>query len=218
MTYRYIFIDRWSINWWPSKLRQTPSSWSRCWFGLINLAQKFKIGLFSLWRPGWGRWRESDSSAGWSVASAAAALRSQLLEAAARQNRVHIRTACGSGEQIPRYALFIRMRATKSRALSEPDRNPSQDLVPEPKNQVEKAEPWCREFPATRHEHQPDLWVHSCPPPSIQHRECHLSFWPSAPDIFRWAFASVFARWLSPTSILPPSLMKSEGGMIIDYV
>lgn len=166
-----IFTDRRSISWWPSKLRQTASSWSRCWLGLINLAQKLKIGLFSLWRSGWSSWRENHSSAGWCVASAAASVRSQLREAAACQNRVHLRTAGGPGEQIPRHTLFIRMRATKSRVVPEPDWNPSQDLVPEPKNQVEKAEPWCREFPATRHElsaqHQLDLWVHICPPPDI---------------------------------------------------
>lgn len=176
---------------------ETTSSRSRHWLWIRDRSQTYKAGIFFCRRSRWGMRGQSQSSIGRSGTPATASVRPQLREAAARQNRVHVRAAGGSREQVSRNALFIRVWKTEPRAVFEPHRNASQDLVPEPKNQVEKAEPGCWGFTATRDKlsahHQPNLWIHICAPPSVQHRERYLSFGCTA-DVLRCPLASVFPR------------------------
>ena len=61
-------------------------------------------------------------------------------QAATRPDGLHLRTVGGAGEQVQAHALPVGVRAAKSRIVAQPDRDPGEDLVPEPPDQVEEAE------------------------------------------------------------------------------
>lgn len=113
----------------------------RCSHNTHQLPWSLSVGWHRpLSHRGTGRGRDSGHPAG-PLAAQEAASRPGLRQTATRQNSVHIRATGGTGKQIPHNSVPVCVRETKPGLVSESDRNPGEDLVPEQEDQVEKAEP-----------------------------------------------------------------------------
>jgi len=84
-------------------------------------------------------------------------------------DRVHVRAAGGSGEQVQVDAIPVRVRAPEPGAVPEPDGDAGQNMVSEPPDQVEEAEPGRRHQRADRRERSRAERVPESPEPVPSH-------------------------------------------------
>lgn len=194
------FICRWGFRRWglQGSTRSRPHSPpSALWQGALRWATRRQEDV-----------RASPSGA---IATEAAASGPGVHQTAARQNRVHVRAAGGSGEQVPRNSLPVRVRETEPGSVSESDRNAGEDLVPKQEDQVEKAEPRGGEHLAARLQlpGQPEpgnlwLWVRQLPSKflQLQLRERDLPYGGWSSTFVHWRAPSSFhALWIRPAEL-----------------
>lgn len=84
-------------------------------------------------------------------------------------DRVHVRAAGGSGEQVQVHTIPVRVRASEPGAVPEPDGDAGQNMVSEPPDQVEEAEPGRGHQCADRRERRRAERVPESPEPVPAH-------------------------------------------------
>lgn len=164
----------------------------------------------------WAGGRRASGGATGRFTAQAAAAGPGLRQTAARQNSVHLRATGGSGEQVPRDSVPVRVRETEPGLVLESDRDPGENLVPEQEDQVEKAEPRGGQhsaarlqLPGERQSKPGHLWVEpsqrQLPPnfPQLQHWECDLPHGRCCSTLIHWrAPASLHVQWIRAADLL----------------